>query len=696
MKKNILENLNPRQREAVELTAGPVLILAGPGSGKTRVLTHKIAYLISKGVKPENILAVTFTNKAADEMRERVAKLLTVDKRRSESPSANTQKYKYADNFSVHQRMRAERAPNLRGSAALPFIGTFHAFCLRVLRKEIKRLGYKSNFVIYDDGDKLSLLKKKIAELNIDKEQFNPNVVSSKISSLKSELIDWQKFSEAASNFFEEKIAEIYSAYQKELKRLNAVDFDDLIMLTVEIFSRYPAVLKKYQDKLKYILVDEYQDTNTAQYVLINLLAQKHRNICVVGDDAQSIYRFRNADFRNILNFERDYPDAKVVILDQNYRSTQVIIKAAQEIISKNVYQKEKKLWTENPVGEPITIAMTEDEVKEAEFVIGQIKELQKKKKFNLSDFVILYRVNAQSRSLEEVLIREGIPYKIVGAVKFYQRKEIKDVLAYLKFIAFPNDVVSLERIINLPPRGIGEITKNLAVPYILGRDEDKKDIKARELQVINNFKNIIERARKIIQKGSLCELTEFLLKEIDYKAYLEKNYKNKSYIEGVYEYEIRWQNVQELFSVLKKYDEEFLFEKAKNKPMEALKKFLEDIALLSENDEMETNKDVLNLMTIHAAKGLEFPVVFIMGCEEGVFPHGKSLINQEEMEEERRLCYVGITRAKELLYLTFTKRRTLYGITQANPPSRFLGDIPGELVEYKIIEEGDENFMEI
>jgi len=624
--KNILKNLNSKQKEAVTTIHGPLLILAGPGSGKTRVLTHRIAYLVQKGISPQNILAVTFTNKAAGEMKTRVIKLLAAEQRRSEHRF--TQK-------------------------SMPFIGTFHAFCLRILRKEITELGYKKNFIIYDEKDKLSLIKKIIKELEIDKHQFKSVVIAAKISGVKNELLNPASCDTQASNYFDKTIAKIYQAYQKRLKKLNALDFDDLIMKTVELFQEFPKILKKYQEKYKYILVDEYQDTNTAQYVLINLLAKNppagEKNICVVGDDAQSIYQFRGADFRNILNFEKDYPEAKVIILDQNYRSTQNILDAAHKIISKNIYQKEKKLWTENASGEPINIVEAGDEAEEAEFVVSEI--IKQRRGFN--NFVILYRTNAQSRILEETLIRHNIPYKIIGAVKFYQRKEIKDVLAYLNLILHPQDVSSLERITNVFGRRMSETNNQL-----------------------------LQKARRIAKQKSPTEILDFILKQIDYKQYLEKKYNKKFYRENIFEYEIRWQNVLELFSVIKQYDD--------------LNSFLEHTALLSEADEVETEKDLVNLMTLHSVKGLEFPAVFITGCEEGIFPHSKSLLNPLDLEEERRLAYVGITRAKERLYLSFAQKRTLYGSTQANPPSRFLSDIPEHLIKYQIIENNSENIIEL
>ncbi len=636
MKNNIsngvdtLKNLNPKQKEAVQTTEGPLLILAGPGSGKTRVLTHRIAYLLEKGIKPENILAVTFTNKAAGEMRSRVASLLAKKSARN-----------------------------------LPFIGTFHAFCLRILRSEIKNLGYKSNFIIYDEADQLSLVKKIAKELGINKDQFKPETISSKISSLKNELIDWTDFQNQAANYFEKTIAEAYEAYQKQLQENNALDFEDLIMKTVELFGGLPTsprlvrlgrkILEKYQERFKYILVDEYQDTNTSQYVLISLLAKNPpaggRNICVVGDDAQAIYGFRQADFRNILNFEKDYPEAKIVILDQNYRSTQNILDVAHGIISKNVYQKEKKLWTENSQGKPLVIGEVADEIGEAEFIIEEIKKLQKEENLKLRDFTILYRTNAQSRPLEEAMIRHNIPYKIIGTVKFYQRKEIKDILAYLKLIVAPDDPISLERISKIPPKKAG--------------------------------KEIIEQAREFAKNKSLTEVLNFILKKTKYKDYLEKKYGNEYSAQGgpASGGEIRWQNVKELFTVISHYGE--------------LKKFLEDTAMFSESDEVETEKNLVNLMTLHAAKGLEFPAVFITGCEEGIFPHNRSTLDMIQTEEERRLCYVGITRAKEHLYFTFAQKRQLFGLTQANPPSRFLRDIPENLIEYRVFE-GNDKIIEL
>jgi len=601
---NILKTLNPKQKQAVETIDGPLLILAGPGSGKTKVLTHRLANLIQNDISSNNILAVTFTNKAAKEMKQRVTKLCK----------------------------------------KIPFIGTFHSFCLKLLRKEI--VGYKKTFAIYDQADQLKLIKKITKQLDVNKEQFPAKRVLSTISALKSELINFKTYEENAQEYFEKTISKLYEAYQKELKKNNAVDFDDLIMLVVELFEKFPKILEKYQEKFKYILVDEYQDTNPAQYQLIRLLAKKYENLCVVGDDAQSIYSFRNADFRNILNFEKDFPKAKVITLDQNYRSTQNILDAASKIISKNVYQKHKKLWTENPKGPPISLISAWDEKFESEWIANKIKELG----FKLNDFTVFYRTNAQSRALEEAFIRNNIPYKLIGAVKFYQRKEIKDIISYLKFID-TEDPISLERIINTPPRGIGEIT----FKQILRGESEAKE-----------FFNLIEKAKK----KPFPEIIKYILEKTNYRDYLKKKYGDNLIRENIPEDEARWENIQELLRVAKDYN--------------SLKEFLESTALLSDADEIDEQKEMVHLMTLHTAKGLEFPVVFIIGCEEGILPHSKSLLNPLDIEEERRLFYVGITRSKKYLYLIFSQTRTSWEAKQANPPSRFLMEIPDNLIKYE------------
>ena len=626
---NILENLNPNQKMAVQTTDGPVLILAGPGSGKTRVLTHRLAYLIEKGIPLQNILAVTFTNKAADEMKMRVKKLVSIK--------------------------------------TIPFIGTFHAFCLKTLRIEIDKLNYSKKFIIYDDDDQLKVLKKTIERLNINKEQFPAKRVSETISSLKSELIDCKSYSSNSRDYFEKTVSEIYKAYQEELRKHNALDFNDLIMFTVKIFEEFPKTLEKYQEKFKYILVDEYQDTDPGQYKLIRLLSQKYQNICVVGDDAQSIYSFRNADFRNILNFEKDYPNAKVITLDQNYRSTQNILDAASTLISKNVYQKPKKLWTENISGPPISIIATWDEKSEAEFIFKKINEFLKEG-YKLNDFTIFYRTNAQSRAIEETFIKKNISYKLIGAIRFYQRKEIKDIIGYLKFIE-TNDVMSLERIINTPPRKIGKITFD----NIVSQGIEKT---AKEKPEVKRFYELIKKARELKNSKPVSQLIKFILKETDYKEYLKKQYSEESPQAGIPEYENRWQNIEELINVGSEYDN---FE-----PPKGLEEFLEKTALLSDADEIKENQEVVHLMTLHTAKGLEFPIVFIIGCEEGILPHVRSLLNPLDIEEERRLFYVGITRSKKHLHLVFSQRRTSRGSKEANPPSRFLSEIPEHLINYE------------
>jgi len=628
----ILKKLNSQQKEAVITTEGPLLILAGPGSGKTRVLTHRLAYLIKSGIPPTDILAVTFTNKAANEMKIRMRKLLSEQK-----------------------------------SIAMPFIGTFHAFCLTILKKEIDKLGYRKSFVIYDDDDQISLIKQIIQKLEINRDQFPPKKISATISALKSEYIDAKKYEENAREYFEKTISKIYSFYQEELKNKNALDFDDLIMFTVKLFENFPEILKKYQEKFKYILVDEYQDTDPIQYRLIKLLSSKYKNLCCVGDDAQSIYSFRNADFRNILNFEKDYPKAKVITLDQNYRSTQNILDAASKVISKNVYQKPKNLWTENPTGPLISIIETWNEKSEAEFIIKKIKEFLKQG-YKLNDMAIFYRTNAQSRALEEAFIRHHIPYKLVGAIKFYQRKEIKDLIGYLKFIN-TNDLISLERIINVPPRGIGEITFEKITKYGLERI-------AREKVEVNNFYKLIQKTKNLSEKEPLSFVLKFILKETDYKNYLKKNYGDNILQAGIPEDEARWQNIEELINVATDYDG--------IKPPLGLKEFLEKTALLSEADEINESKEVVHLMTLHTAKGLEFAIIFIIGCEEGILPHSLSLINPLDIEEERRLFYVGITRSKIHLHLILARLRSSWGLKEANPPSRFLGEIPEELISFE------------
>jgi len=630
---NIIDQLNDKQKEAVLTLDGPLLVVAGPGSGKTKVLTHRIAYLIQQGVAPQNILAVTFTNKAANEMKERVQKLL------------------------ARNRFAKPGTP-----AHLPTLGTFHSVCARLLRSEASFIGFKKDFVIFDDKDSLALIKKVMNELEISDDQFNPQSIQNTISSAKNELIGPEFFSQNAQGYFQEVVAKVFGAYQTKLKKANAMDFDDLLSKTVELFSSHREILENYQNKFKYILVDEYQDTNHSQYVLINLLAQKYRNICAVGDFDQSIYSFRGADFRNILNFEKDYPQARLVFLEENYRSTKNILEAAHSIIIKNANRKEKNLFTQNAAGNPVVLFSAKDEQDEGTFVIEQINRLKKQEGLSFKDFTVLYRTNAQSRAIEESFLRYGFPYKVIGTFKFYERKEIKDLLSYLRFLQNPLDLLSLERIINLPPRGLGKFS---AEEYLKIEKISLSQFTPKKLKALENFQNLISDLR---QTAKILPLSQ-TLKQIIEKTALRDYLRN-----GTEEGESRWENVNELFTVTKKYDP--------FTPGEGLTAFLEEAALLSNHDEVETEKDVANLMTLHCAKGLEFPVVFIIGCEEGLFPHSRSMLDAWQMEEERRLCYVGVTRAKQHLYLTWAQQRNLYGSIQVNPPSRFLFDIPKNLID--------------
>ncbi len=615
---DILSGLNPKQKEAVTSIKGPVLVIAGPGSGKTRCLTHRIAYLINQNIPARNILAVTFTNKAAEEMKERIKKLLTDQSLSYQSPT----------------------------------IGTFHSVCLRILRKELD----KKNFVIYDRDDQLSLIKQILKELKINPDQFKPGAVIEAISRAKDELIDSQLYQKQAQEYFPQTIAKIYETYQQTLKKSNVLDFDDLIMTTVNLFDRKPDVLKKYQNTWQYILVDEAHDTNISQYNLTRLLSQKNKNLWFISDVDQSIYSWRGADFRNVLNFEKDFPAAKVIILEQNYRSTKNILLASHNIISKNKQRKEKKLWTDNPAGEMVNIIETENENEEGNFIIEEIENLVRQG-MKLKDFAVLYRTNAQSRAIEEAFLKANFPYKLIGTVRFYERKEIKDILAYLKYIANSNDLVSLKRIINLPARRLARFSKNIQELHQLKTCPEP----------LNNFYQMIEQLRKFNQKNKLADLIQEVIDKINYEKYTR---------DGQEEGERRWENIQELFTVAGKYNQE--------EPSKDLERFLEEIALLSEGDEVETNKNLVNLMTLHCAKGLEFPIVFIVGCEDGIFPHSRSFLNPEQMEEERRLCYVGVTRAKQKIYLTFTKQRRLWGQIMVNPPSRFLADIPQDLIDVR------------
>jgi DNA helicase-2/ATP-dependent DNA helicase PcrA len=687
----ILDNLNPPQREAVTTTEGPVLIIAGAGSGKTRALTHRVAYLIcEKGINPRNILAVTFTNKAAGEMKERIAALL----------DANTPSPQPSPDYG-------------RGGHAMPIVGTFHSIFAKILRREIEKIGYKSSFNIFDDQDQLVLMKKVMRESEINPDEIKPKAVLGAISKAKNELIDPAKFEKQIGGYWEEIVSKIYTVYQKRLKDQNALDFDDILMLAVEIFKKYPEVLAKYQNFFRYIMVDEYQDTNYAQYLLIKMLSERHKNICVVGDDDQSIYKFRGADITNILNFEKDYPEAKVIKLEQNYRSTQNILDAAYGVISKNVNRKDKKIWTQNDGGNLITSYEADNETDEADFIAEEIQKVCQGK-YNFSDFVVLYRTNAQSRSIEEAMLRHSIPYRIIGGLKFYQRKEIKDVIAYLRLIQNFNDEVSLERIINEPRRGIGDATLgkwlklakdnkwNLIETGLRMAESNQGSVRVSDLnrnssEQTTGEKNAVQVGRleptlnsdtaskitssRIDEIIKFCEFIKrmaeakdkIILTDLIQKVFSESGYE-KFLANGTEEGEMRLENVRELLTVAKKYDE--------YPDDEGLGLFLEEVALIADTDNIDRASAAVHLMTLHSAKGLEFKVVFIAGLEEGILPHSRSMLDEREMEEERRLMYVGITRAQEKVYLLFTAERNIFGSTQINPPSRFLEDIPPHLIK--------------
>ncbi|NLO99215.1 MAG: DNA helicase PcrA [Clostridiaceae bacterium] len=637
----ILQGLNPEQKQAVMHTEGPLLVLAGAGSGKTRVLTHRIAYLVEeKLIRPWNILAITFTNKAAREMKERMEKLI--------GPESN----------------------NI-------WIGTFHACCVRILRREIEKLGYDRSFVIYDTDDQKSLVKTCLDQLNINEKNFPPRTVLNEISRAKDELIDPERFSLMyASDYRMSKIAAIYELYQKKLKANNALDFDDIILLTIRILSSFPEVLDYYADKFRYIMVDEYQDTNTAQYMLVSMLAAKHGNICVVGDDDQMIYGWRGANLRNILDFEKDYPDCRIIKLEQNYRSTKTILNAANNVIKNNSGRKEKKLWTNNTEGKVLNRYEAVDERDEAYYIASTIKALKNSGR-SYNDMAILYRLNAQSRVLEEMLMKQGVPYKIYGGLKFYARKEIKDVIALLRVVQNGNDDISLKRIINVPKRGIGKTTLDRVEQYAISGEVSMYKI----ISMINNYpelsrvsKNLqeflyfIESMKVLAAKTDLVEFIELLIDKSGIVKELEA--------EMTVESRTRIENIREFISVAREFEIT-----TEEKP--TLEDFLAHISLVADIDDTEEVGDRVVMMTLHSAKGLEFPVVFIVGMEEGVFPSYRSSAEEDELEEERRLCYVGITRAMEEVYLTNAKCRMLFGSTTYNRESRFIGEIPDELITH-------------
>ena len=634
------EGLNKEQQEAVVHNEGPLLIMAGAGSGKTRVLTNRIAYLIEeKGVPHWSILAITFTNKAAREMKDRVKK-------------------------------------NVGYEAEEMWISTFHSMCVRILRRDIDRIGYNRNFTILDASDQLTVIKRIIKEKNIDKKKFDPRAILGMISSAKNELKTAKDFDKTAAGYFEQVASTVYEQYERELKRNQALDFDDLIMTTIRLFNQVPDVLEYYQRRFRYIMVDEYQDTNHAQYRLVRLLADRHKNLCVVGDSDQSIYRWRGADIANILSFEKDYPDAKVILLEQNYRSTKRILDAANRVISHNSGRKDKNLWTNNDGGEKITYYSARNEHDEAAFIVDEIQKKLSGSDLKASDIAILYRTNAQSRVLEELFVKSNMAYTIVGGTKFYDRKEIKDLLAYLRLVANPDDDISFRRIVNVPKRGIGPTTVDKLQAYADQNDLslfqavaeiEQVGLSARFTNMLRTFHDQLSGWIQMQDYVPVKELVDELLDQTGYREMLEN--------ENTLEAEGRLENIEEFLTVAGEFEEA-----SDDKTLIA---FLTDLALIADIDKVDEEEEAEHvlMMTLHSAKGLEFPVVFLAGLEEGVFPHSRSLIEEAEMEEERRLAYVGITRAEKELYLTRASMRTIFGKTNMNAPSRFLNEIPEELL---------------
>ena len=637
-KEELINGLNDKQKEAVLATDGPCLVIAGAGSGKTKVLTHKIAYDIESGIKPWNILAITFTNKAANEMKERIEKLI------------------------------GDAAKDL-------WMGTFHSICVRILRRYIDRIGYKTDFVIFDTSDQKTLIKECLKALKVDDKIFTDRGVLSEISNGKNEMLEPKAYGvKYAGDFRKEKIAEIYELYQRRLRENNAIDFDDIINFTIKILSENPDVLDYYTEKFKYILVDEYQDTNKAQFTLVSLLASKYGNVTAVGDNDQGIYSFRGADISNILNFERDFPGTRIIKLEQNYRCTGNILKAANAVIKHNENKYDKKLWTENEEGHLPCIYCGEDEYDEGRYIVEQINHLKTEEYYKNSDFTILYRMNAQSRAIEDILMREGIPYKVIGGLKFYERKEIKDIIAYLRLIHNSADNLSLKRIINEPKRGIGKtsIDQIQEISDKTGNSMYEIIRNAQEYgltRVFSNSRDFIEQIEYLKSKKDELKISD-LIKETLNKTGYTKALENENSVEA----ETRIENLEEFLTVAIEFEEE----SADN----TLAEFLENITLSSDIDGMEDQDNSITLMTLHSAKGLEFPVVFLVGMEEGIFPGYKSIGEPQALEEERRLFYVGITRAKQYLYLTCAKHRTIFGSTSYNQVSRFVKEIPEELLE--------------
>lgn len=647
-KQELLAGLNPKQQEAVLHTEGPLLIMAGAGSGKTRVLTHRIAYLIEeKNVNPWNILAITFTNKAAREMKERVNGILG------------------------------------QGGQDV-WVSTFHSMCVRILRRDVDAIGYDRNFTILDGSDQLTLMKRILKELNIDPKKYDPRSILGAISNAKNELLTPETYAERQGSFFEEIVARCYDAYQKALRNNQSMDFDDLIMNTIRLFEENEQVLTYYQNKFHYLHVDEYQDTNHAQYTLVNMLAVRFRNLCVVGDADQSIYGWRGADMQNILDFEKDYHDATVILLEQNYRSTKSILDAANQVIKNNSNRRDKNLWTDNQSGEKITYYRADSERDEAQFIVSKIKEEIQTNNRSYNDFAVLYRTNAQSRVIEDTLVKSNVPYTMVGGHKFYDRKEIKDIIAYLNIINNPRDGVSFERVINTPKRGIGaasvEKLRNFAMMHDWSMVEaaqnvDLANISGKAGRMIGEFAMMITQFQEMIAYLPVTELVDQVLERTGYLDEL----KNQRTLEA----ESRLENLEEFRSVTQEFDKRNAVEEddAANAPEEKLAIFLNDLALVSDLDDYQEESAQVTLMTLHAAKGLEFPIVFLIGMEEKIFPLSRSLMEEAELEEERRLAYVGITRAEESLFLTNAFSRTLYGKTQYNQPSRFVAEIDESLL---------------
>lgn len=623
---DILENLNKEQIEAVKHIDGPLLVLAGAGSGKTKVLTTRIAYLISLGVSPDNILAITFTNKAAGEMKERISKLVGF-------------------------------------SSKFMQISTFHSFGLKIVKENYEYLGYDKNFVIFDADDTLTIIKKILKDKNLDPEKFNPRAIRSQISKLKNDLIDSKKYSSFSLTEFEKVVLEVYKKYESELIKNNSLDFDDLLILPIKLFEKRKDLLLMYQERYKYILIDEYQDTNEAQYKLTKLLAGKYKNICCVGDADQAIYGFRGANYKNILNFESDYKNALVIKLEENYRSSKTILDAANSVIKNNKNRKSKNLYSNLGIGDKITYYRANSGLDEVKYVVNKIKEL-KDNLVSLSDIVILYRTNAQSRVFEDGLMKAGIPYKIVGGLNFYSRMEIKNLLAYLRLICNSNDNVSLERIINVPRRGIGTKTiSNLYdKSYLFNVSLYDAIDSGKELV----FKNMIEELKSIKDTMSLVEFIDLVLD----KSGLRKELVEEKTLEA----DIRLENLEEFKSVAKSFEDEM--------GVVSLDDFLLNVSLITDNNDLKEDNNAVSLMTIHAVKGLEFDYVFVVGLEEGLFPHQNSMFSEDELEEERRLCYVAITRCKKKLYLSNARMRLMYGSEQVYPISRFINEIDANLLE--------------